>query len=311
MSTIEVGRRPQVLRLIDAALDEDLGQRGDVTSRLLPDAGAPVRAAFVARTAGVLCGLPLLEPICEAFVKRGGPAGTQVVAATRHDGRPYRDADDVLPDAAVAVASGPKAAILALERTWLNFLGRLSGVATQTRRFVDAARAANPAVQVLDTRKTLPGWRELDKYAVRCGGGTNHRSGLFDAVLLKDNHLAGRPAQELTAWLTALLAPAREGQLGPLGFIEVEVDGLDQFDAVCRVPGVDFILLDNFAPQALREAVRRRDAAGLRGRVGLEASGGVTLASIGEMAATGVERISVGALTHSAVQLDFGLDLHG
>ncbi len=186
-----------------------------------------------------------------------------------------------------------------------NFLSRMSGVATLTRHFVHAARQAHPGVQVLDTRKTIPGWRELDKYAVRAGGGLNHRFGLYDAVLIKDNHLAGIPTERLAAELTALLKRIA----GKPSFVEVEVDRLEQFDEVCRVGGIDIVLLDNFTLEAMRVAVARRDARGLRGRLALEASGGVTQATIGAIAATGVDRISVGEITHSAAALDIGLDL--
>ena len=191
--------------------------------------------------------------------------------------------------------------LLAMERTALNFLQRLSGIATMTAQFV--TRVAGTKAVILDTRKTTPGWRALEKYAVRCGGGTNHRAGLYDAVLIKDNHLA---------WLAEGGDPigqavklAREGAPKGTKFIEVEVDTLEQFDRALEV-GPDIILIDNLGPEKLAEAVRRRDerAPGIL----LEASGGVTLATVRALAETGVDRISVGALTHSAPALDIGLD---
>jgi nicotinate-nucleotide pyrophosphorylase (carboxylating) len=191
--------------------------------------------------------------------------------------------------------------LLAMERTALNFLQRLSGVATMTARFVD--EVAGTRALILDTRKTTPGWRALEKYAVRCGGGTNHRIGLHDAVLIKDNHLA---------WLAEGGDPigravglARAGAPEGTKFIEVEVDTLEQLDRALEV-GPDIILVDNLGPEKLAEAVRRRDAKAPG--VLLEASGGVNLSTVGAIARSGVDRISVGALTHSAPALDIGLD---
>jgi nicotinate-nucleotide pyrophosphorylase (carboxylating) len=192
---------------------------------------------------------------------------------------------------------------LTAERTALNFLQRLSGVATRTRLFV--AAVAGTRAQILDTRKTTPGWRLLEKYAVRCGGGHNHRLGLYDGVLIKDNHLAclgNRPGA-----ITEAVAAARAG-LGTTVPLELEVDGLHQLDEAlaCRP---DIVLLDNMPPEDLRAAVRRRDrdAPGVL----LEASGGVTLETVAAIAATGVDRVSVGSLTHSAVALDIALDYEG
>jgi nicotinate-nucleotide pyrophosphorylase (carboxylating) len=194
--------------------------------------------------------------------------------------------------------------LLALERTALNFLQRLSGIATLTDRFV-AAVAGTRAV-ILDTRKTTPGWRVLEKYAVRCGGGQNHRVGLYDAVLIKDNHLAWL-AQDADP-IAAALKRARDNT-PPQTLIEIEVDSLERLDralAVDRDCSPDIILLDNFSQDALAEAVRLRDHRSPG--VLLEASGGVTLDRVQAIAATGVDRISVGALTHSAQALDIGLD---
>ncbi len=308
----------QTRQLIDAARDEDLGT-GDITAALLPGGTQPVAARVVPRSAGVICGLALAPAVCDAFARRLW-TNVEFTAAAR-GARCFRDGDPVDAGEAVGLLRGTQAAVLAVERTLLNFLVRLSGVASLTRRFVQAARAANPDVAILDTRKTLPGWRELDKYAVRAGGGTNHRAGLYDAILIKDNHLAGIPLERLATELRTWLQRAGEGSrsaaaAAPVGdepvrprFVEVEVDSLAQFDRVCVVAGVDIVLLDNFSLDDLRAAVARRDERGLRGRVALEASGGVTLENVAAVAATGVERISVGALTHSAPGLDIGLDL--
>ncbi len=286
-------------RLVEAARDEDLGDvgAGDLTSALLPNGATEVVANVVPRAAGVIAGLTLGPAIAASFGERlGARLAFRALAA---------DGDVVQAGQHVASLAGPYAAVLSTERTLLNFLGRMSGVATLTRQYVEAAQQGNPETRILDTRKTIPGWRELDKYAVRAGGGHNHRFGLYDAVLIKDNHIANVPleqlAEDLAARVRRVAAQAR--------FVEVEVDTLAQFEAVCGVAGVDLILLDNFALDDMRQAVRRRDDRGLRGKVALEASGGVRLDSVSAIAATGVDRISVGALTHSATNLDIGLDL--
>ncbi len=287
-------------QLVDLAIGEDLGERGDVTSTLLPPGGESVCGALVPRAGGVISGLSLAPLICERFARR-------LAAGLRFDAV-AADGQAVVARRSVGRLIGARAAVLAVERTLLNFLGRMSGVATLTRAFVDAAVRAQPSVQVLDTRKTLPGWRELDKYAVRCGGGVNHRRGLYDAILIKDNHLSAIPLEQLAAELGAMLA--RRPKSG-VSFVEVEVDRLEQLREVLHVPGIDVILLDNFSVADMRRAVRMREAAGQKPTVQLEASGGVTLASVAGIAETGVDRISVGALTHSAVNLDLGLDIDG
>lgn len=301
---------PRTKELIETAIAEDLEQVGDLTSRLLPDGEATVSACLTPRSAGVICGLALGPQICAAFSQRLG--GELVFTPWQADGRTWEDGDRVRRGQTLATVQGPRAAVLTLERTLLNFLGRMSGVATLTRRFVDKARSANPDVQILDTRKTLPGWRELDKYAVRTGGGYNHRTGLYDAILIKDNHLAEVETNRLAEHLDALLretAPADPaGERGPK-FIQVEVDDLDQFVQVAQVAAVNIILLDNFTPEQIRRAIGLRAAAGRANSLELEASGGITLENVHEYAATGVDRISIGALTHSAVGLDLGLDL--
>ena len=199
---------------------------------------------------------------------------------------------------------GPLSAILPVERTLLNLLGRASGVATATSRFVDAV--AGTGAQIVDTRKTTPGLRTIEKYAVRCVGGRLHRIGLHDAVLIKDNHLAGLGDHFAEAVESAAMA-CRE-QMRPR-FIEIEVDDLEQFEAVLDLPSgtVDIVLLDNMDLAGIRQAVARRDQR--RRALLLEASGGVTMDSVRGIAETGVDRIAVGAITHSAVQIDFGLDI--
>ncbi len=299
----------QTLQLIAAACEEDLGQFGDITSALLPATEEAAFGRVVLREAGVVCGLALGPAICDAFARRLGI--TCEFAAALGPQRLWADGDEVAAGTCVATLGGPRATVLTIERTLLNFLSRLAGVATLTSRFVAAARQVNPQVQILDTRKTLPGWRELDKYAVRTGGGQNHRRGLYDAVLIKDNHLAGVPVAELAEWLAAQLAQLQDRSCFPRppAFVEVEVDTLEQFAAVCRVTGIDVVLLDNFSTAELREAVAQREAAGLRGRLALEASGGVRLETVAEIAATGVDRISSGALTQAATGLDVALEL--
>jgi nicotinate-nucleotide pyrophosphorylase (carboxylating) len=275
-------------RLIDLALAEDLDQAGDRTSQATIPADLAGRAAFVARIAGVVAGLPVAALVLNAIDPK--LQFESLVA----------DGTAVAPGHRMATVAGPMRSILIAERTALNFLQRLSGVATLTRRYVDAAVTGGRA-RVLDTRKTTPGWRLLEKYAVRQGGGHNHRTGLFDGLLIKDNHVAalgGGPNA-----IRQAVDAAREHAPGLP--VEVEVDTAEQFDAalVCRP---DIILLDNMRTDVMRRCVEVRDrtAPGVQ----LEASGGVNLQTIAAIAATGVDCISVGALTHSAVAMDIALD---
>jgi nicotinate-nucleotide pyrophosphorylase (carboxylating) len=275
-------------RLLELALEEDLGSPGDLTSQAVIPAHLAGRAVFVARAPGVLAGLPAAALVFSAIDLQ------LVFGPLREEGAPLD------PGARLATVQGPMRGLLSGERIALNFLQHLSGVATQTRRYVDAV--AGLPVQILDTRKTLPGWRLLEKYAVRQGGGHNHRMGLYDGVLIKDNHLAALAHAPDPIASAVGAGRDRWGQSMP---VEVEVDTLDQLDRAlaCRP---DIVLLDNMTPDQLREAVRRRDRAA-RG-VLLEASGGVTLGTVRAIAATAVDRISVGALTHSAPALDIALD---
>jgi nicotinate-nucleotide pyrophosphorylase (carboxylating) len=270
---------------VGRALDEDLGPDGDLTAALVP-AGVQARFALRARRAGVLAGRACAA---ETF-RRVGPEVELVWLAD--DGDALAAGDTVLE------VTGPLRPILTAERTALNFLGRLSGVATLTAQFVSAAHDRNPSVAVLDTRKTTPGLRRLEKAAVRAGGGTSHRFGLSDAVLVKDNHLAGTSIAE---------AVRRARALWPGRMVEIECDALDQVAQAARA-GADAVLLDNMDPATVVEAIAVAHA-DAPGPILTEVSGGVTLATIGAYAAAGPDRISVGALTHSAPVLDLGLDL--
>lgn len=292
---------PQTRSLIHAALEEDLGEAGDITSSLLDDPQRSAEARLRARMSmGVVCGLELAPLILDALHQR---LGTLLEFSPRvPEGTCFKIG------AVLADLRGPRAALLAAERTLLNFLTRMTAVASHTRCFVDLAKAANPSVEILDTRKTLPGWRELDRYAVRCGGGSNHRDGLYDAVLIKDNHLAGVPVERLADVLRGMIR--RIGDR-PVRFVEVEVDTPEQLEEALSVEAIDVILLDNFGEKRLREAVELRNRLRRGKRPLLEASGGVNLRNVGLIAKTGVERISIGALTHSPPGVDLGLDFCG
>ena len=277
--------------LIDLALAEDLGQVGDITSTATIPSQAQGRAHLVARAPGVLAGLPVVERLVDHFQLGSGWRSNCAEGHRLAKG-------DVIADIAGSVRS-----ILALERTALNFLQRLSGIATLTARFVEAVEGTR--ARIYDTRKTTPGWRALEKYAVRCGGGRNHRMGLHDAMLIKDNHLAWLRTRGGVDAIASAVAAAR-AHAPESTVVEVEVDSLEQLDCALRC-APDIILLDNLGAEALREAVRRRNAVGAD--IELEASGGISLETVGELAAHGVDRISVGALTHSAPALDIALDL--
>ena len=298
------------LRILALAIREDLGSLGDVTTEALVPEQAIARAAVVVRQAGVLAGEAAIPATLASFGARGAgvsPAGSDLEWISQaHDG------EALAPRQAIGILRGPARTMLAVERPLLNMLGRLSGIASLTRRYVDAVRGTPAAIY--DTRKTTPGWRSLEKYAVRCGGGHNHRAGLFEAVLIKDNHLAlGTELQPLGGGYSPAAAVRRARQFLDQRFgeaarqmiVEIEVDTLAQLDEVLAA-GPDIILLDNMDPAMLREAVARRDAC--HAAIELEASGGIDLGTVRAVAETGVERISVGALTHAAVSLDFGLD---
>ena len=282
---------PEILirPIVRMALAEDLGRAGDVTAAACIPQGARMRARFTARKAGVLAGIDCVRIALEEM-----DTGASIALNAR-------DGDAFEAGAVLAEAEADARAFLSAERTALNLLGRLCGVATLTRAYVDAV--AGTGARIADTRKTTPGLRALEKHAVRCGGGVNHRFGLDDAVLIKDNHVA------VCGGVEPAVRAAR-ANVGHLMKVELEVDGLDQFrEALALVQtgkGPDVIMLDNFTLSDLSEAVRLRDASGLR--TPLEASGGVNLQTVRAIAETGVDIISVGALTHSAPVLDIGLD---
>lgn len=288
-----IGATGLVRRAIELARDEDLGQAGDVSSAAMIAEGVTGCAALAARAPGVAAGLACVPDILQVFGGRcrWAPA--------------MQDGERVEAGQGAGEITGPLADILAIERTMLNMVCRLSGVATLTATYVKVV--AGTRAKIFDTRKTTPGLRMLEKYAVRCGGGMSHRMGLFDAALLKDNHLAHIPEGTLGERIAQAAARARGA--GPISFVEVEVDTLAQLREVLTLPSgvVDIVLLDNMAPPTLAEAVALRDRSGARPQ--LEASGGVSMESLRAIAETGVERISVGRLTHSAPALDFGLDL--
>lgn len=267
---------------VRAALAEDLGRAGDITTQATIPARATARAVIAARETGVIAGVP----VARAAFKRIDP--NIVFEAWLEDGA------KVAPRAIIARVDGPARAILSAERVALNYLGRLSGVASLTAQY--AARIAHTKAKVCDTRKTTPLLRAFEKYAVRCGGGDNHRFGLDDAVLIKDNHIA------VAGGVVPALRAAKRF-VGHLVKIEIEVDTLAQLKDVLA-EGADVVLLDNMKPDDLRRAVEM-----VGGRMICEASGGVTLDTVAQIAETGVDLISVGALTHSAKVLDLGLDI--
>jgi nicotinate-nucleotide pyrophosphorylase (carboxylating) len=263
---------------IEEWLAEDIGE-GDVTTRQVVPADATCEAVILVKEPGVVCGLDVAEELFAALDER---IRFEQLAV---------DGDQVEEGARVAFLSGPARPILTGERTALNILGRLSGIATATRRFVDAIEGSG--AEVLDTRKTTPGLRALEKYAVRCGGGRNHRFGLFDGILIKDNHLA------VAGSIGAAVRRAASAGVP----VQVEVESLEELREALD-GGADSVLLDNMSPDTMQEAV-----ALTAGRATLEASGGVTLDTIRTIADTGVDFVSVGALTHSARSLDVSLEV--
>ena len=286
--------------LIRLAIREDLGRSYDCTTVGLIPPEITGQAVVTARHEGIVSGLEAAQQVLQEMEI------SEIWEPLAKDGQ------IVSAGTKLAELHGSARDLLTSERLILNFIGRLSGIATLTRQFVDAVADTN--ARIYDTRKTTPGWRRLEKFAVRCGGGRNHRTGLYDAILIKDNHLALRNDQ-----LTSETSPAAAVEVSrafaaklhqptdnarPM-LIEIEVDTLQQFDSALR-SHPDIILLDNMSTQQLSDAVTRRDQIG--SVTELEASGGVTLDTVQAIAATGVDRISVGSLTHSAVALDVGLD---
>lgn len=283
-------------QLVRLAIREDLERGFDLTTVSVVPVDLPARAHIVARTTGMAAGLALIDPIVKAI---GCNICVELFAI---DGEAFDDGQRL------ATLSGQARDVLTCERTILNFLGRLCGIASWTSEHV--AGVAGLKAVVYDTRKTTPGWRRLEKYAVRCGGGRNHRLGLYDAILIKDNHLAclhhktGKlltPQQAVDNAREFLKHNAEQSD----AIVEIEVDTLEQLDSALQSTP-DIVLLDNMSNEELAQAVAMRDH--MQPGVQLEASGGVRLGTIAAIAATGVDRISVGALTHSAINLDLGLD---
>jgi nicotinate-nucleotide pyrophosphorylase (carboxylating) len=290
-----------VRRLVEMARDEDLAglglknkppRSGDQSTGSIPRAPRSGSASLVAREPLTVCGLPLISPILAAY---GGGVSIQLRAK---DGKALQEGD------VLATLTGDPRVLLAAERIILNFIQRLSGIATQTRRYVDVLGKSR--TRLLDTRKTTPGYRILEKYAVACGGGWNHRLGLFDRVMLKDNHLAllgfapsGKGTQEPSRLAEAVVAAKQKAPDLP---VEVEVDAIEQIPGVLAA-GADVILLDNFSPPQLKRAVHL-----IGGRAFTEASGGITLKTLPRLANLGLDFASTGALVHQSVWVDIGLD---
>ena len=272
----------QIETMVRAALDEDLGRAGDITSLATIPAGRQATADFVLRKPGTIAGLAFAET---AF---------RLLDPTIRFERFAEDGQALTERTTLARVSGPALAILSGERVAPNYLGRLSGIASLTARYVKAVEGTT--AKIVCTRKTTPGLRAAEKYAVKCGGGANHRFGLDDAVLIKDNHIA------VAGGIVPALRAAKAA-VGHLVKIEIEVDTLDQLREVIA-EGADVVLLDNMGPDTLREAVQM-----IGGRLKSEASGGVNLDSVRAIAESGVDMISIGALTHSASVLDIGLDI--
>ena len=282
MRTLHMPPEQSIDDAVAAALEEDLGRRGDITSAATLSPEHVASCAVQARQAGVIAGLACAA---SAFAQLSSDVLFEEVKP---------DGSSVQPGETVAVISGPLRSILTGERVALNFIGHLSGVATLTNAYVTAIRGTD--AKICCTRKTTPGLRALEKYAVTCGGGVNHRFGLDDAILIKDNHIAG------AGGIDQALANVRQ-LAGHMVKVEIEVDTLEQLKDVLNHDGVDAVLLDNMTPKQLKQAVEM-----IGGRLTSEASGGVTLSSVRAIAQSGVDLISVGALTHSAPSLDVGLD---
>ena len=282
----------QVRPLIHMAMEEDLGS-GDVTTNLLFKDGTLAEARVVSREEIVVAGMPVLEEILRQYDER--------LKMTAY----FRDGQSAHVGNKLATIRGPLRSMLSVERVMLNFLQRLSGIATMTSRYVRAIKGTK--AKIYDTRKTIPGWRLLEKYAVRCGGGYNHRLGLYDGILIKDNHMA-ELGNTFPARIRRLVEDAKD--VKKIKFIAVEVDHVDdQLNYVLKIPGIDIVLLDNMGQWQLRHAVEMRDEMCGKGKGPLlEASGNVNLNNVSEIAQCGVDRIAVGAITHSATAVDIGVD---
>lgn len=282
----------RVRPLIRMAIEEDLGQ-GDLTSELLFPDDMIARADIVSREEIVVCGMDVVKEILKLYDER------LKLKVYVDDGQRAHIGDRI------GTLQGPLCAMLSAERVMLNFLQRLSGIATTTRKYVWAVQGTR--ARIYDTRKTLPGWRLLEKYAVRCGGGYNHRLGLYDGILIKDNHLA-ELGQNFQPKLRKIVTEARK--VKGVKFVAVEVDHVDdQLNYVLEIPGIDIVLLDNMGQWQLKHAVEmRNEMCGKNKKPLLEASGNITLTNVSAIAQSGVDRIAVGAITHSAAAVDIGLD---
>jgi len=292
---------PPLEERLQVALEEDLGREGDLTSRALVPWVAKAKGEFLVKADGVISGLRILPLVfrtaARAVAKVEGRRTPSVRVVTH-----VRDGARVAKGKVAASVSAPPRVLLAGERTALNLLCKLSGVATQTRRFVQATTGTR--ARILDTRKTTPLWRDLEKEAVCHGGGVNHRFGLYDMILIKDNHLALWGVDDPAA------AVCEAQKRFPGVKVEVEVTTLSAFRCVCKESSPDFVLLDNFAPAGIRRAVNWLRSCKSRGtRPLLEASGGIHLKNVGAYARAGVDRISIGALTHSSPALDVSLEV--
>jgi nicotinate-nucleotide pyrophosphorylase (carboxylating) len=283
-------------QLVRLAVREDLDRRNDWTTVSLIDAETKGNAVMIARQPGIIAGLRAIPVVIDEM---HADIGFSLRAS---------DGDEIAAGVVVAELAGSARDMLTCERPLLNLVGRMSGIATLTREYV--RKIEGTSARIYDTRKTIPGWRRLEKYAVRCGGGRNHRTGLFDAILIKDNHLALTTEKDLLPAETVRAAREFITGLGPeyapeKMLIEIELDRFDHYEDVL-LAGPDIVLLDNMRPEELRSAVARRNA--IAPQIELEASGGVSLQTVREISATGVERISVGGLTHAARWLDISLD---
>jgi nicotinate-nucleotide pyrophosphorylase (carboxylating) len=293
----------QLKDLIQMARREDLGPAfDDVTSRLLVPENAIAVGTLYQKEIGVACGLPIVEMICRAYDER---LRVELIPGFHMEIIEGRYSDQ--RQTPLLRIRGPLRSLLSAERVILNFLQRMSGVATLSQRFVN--RVAGTSAKIYDTRKTIPGFRLLDKYAVAAGGADHYRVGLYDGLLVKDNHLAALPIKQLTSYLQPIVNQSRAED--PRRLVEIEVDNLEQFKEVLKVDGVDVVLLDNMDCPRMEMAVELLRKSDKKGKVSLEASGGVTLETVRTIALTGVDRIAVGALTHSAAALDIGLDVEG
>ncbi|UCC23552.1 MAG: carboxylating nicotinate-nucleotide diphosphorylase [Planctomycetota bacterium] len=282
----------KVLPLIEMAIAEDLGQ-GDMTSELLFKDETMAKANIISREEIVVCGMDVGQEILKRYDKR------LKLKVLVNDGEP------AYVGCRIGVIEGPLRSMLSAERVMLNFLQKLSGIATTTRKFVRAVQGTK--AKIYDTRKTMPGWRILEKYAVRCGGGHNHRLGLYDAVLIKDNHLA-ELGRNFYPKLKKIIDEAKK--VKGAKFIAVEVDHVDdQLNHVLKIRGVDIVLLDNMGQWQLKHAVDMRNKmCGKTKKPLLEASGNITLSNVSAIANCGIDRIAVGAITHSARAVDIALD---